>query len=67
MEHQYFYWEKGIYESLDVPCVHFNVEIFQMRQYYTNIFKYDTSSDDMKENIDHCLDAFESFTKIILL
>ena len=64
---QDFYWKKGTHESLDVPCVHFNVERIQMRQYLTNILNYDTSSDDTKEKIYHWLDYFEFFTKSILL
>ena len=40
-----------------------NVEIIQMRQYFTNILKCNTSSDDMKENMDHWLDYFEKFYK----
>ena len=32
-----------------------------MRQYFTNILKCDTWSDDTKENIDHWLDFFEIF------
>ena len=38
--------KKGTNECLDVPCVHFNVERIQMKQYLTNILKSDTSSDD---------------------
>ena len=45
---QYFYWKKGTRECLDVPRVHFNFEIIQMKQYLTNILKSDTSSDYMK-------------------
>ena len=46
---QYFYWKKCTNESIDIPCSHFNVEIIKMRQYFTNILKCDSSSDDMKE------------------
>ena len=45
---QDFYWKKGTYESVDVTCVHLNVERIKMRQYLTNILKNDTSSDDIK-------------------
>ena len=60
---QYYYWEKGTHEIIHVACLHFNVERTKMRQYLTNILKYDTSSDDMKENMDHWLDSFENFHK----
>ena len=32
-----------------------------MRQYLSNILKYDTQSDDTKEEIDRWLDYFEKF------
>ena len=60
---QEFYWKKGTNESIDVACLNFNVEIIKMRQYLTNIIKWDTSSDDMKEKIDHWLDFFNFFHK----
>ena len=34
-----------------------------MKSYFTNIFKSDTSSDDMKEKVDRWLDSFEKFHK----
>ena len=60
---QEFYWKKGTHESLDVACIHFNVEIIKMRQCLTNILKCDSSNDYMKEKIDHWLDSFEFFHK----
>ena len=55
---QGFYWKKGTYKFLDVPCVHFNVKIIQMKHYLIKILKIDTSSYDMKEKLDHWLDSF---------
>ena len=60
---QDFYWKKGTHESPYFACLHLNVEIIKMRQYLTNILKSDTSSDDIKENIEHWLDLFEKFHK----
>ena len=60
---QNFYQKKVTNESLDVSCLHFNVEIIKMRQYLTNIIKYDTTSDYTKEKIDHLLDSFVKFHK----
>ena len=60
---QNFYWKKVTHESLDIEYIHFNVEIFIIRIYLTNILKYENSSDDMMENIDHWLDSFEKFHK----
>ena len=60
---QNFYWKKGTCESLYVPCVHFNVERIQMRQYLIHILKCDTSSDDINTKIDRRLDSFERFHK----
>ena len=58
-----FYWKKGTHECLYVPCVNFNVERIQTKQYLTNILKSDSSSDYMKERLDHWLDYFEDFHK----
>ena len=64
---QYFYRNKGTHSSLDVVCPNFNVERIKIRQYLPNILKCDTSSDDMKEKIDHWLDSFENCHNGILL
>ena len=58
---QEFYLKKVTHESLDVAFMYLNVERIKMRQYFTNILKYDISSDDMKKKIDHWLDSFETF------
>ena len=39
---QCFYWQKGTHKILDIACLHFNIEIIKMRQYFTNIVKYET-------------------------
>ena len=59
----FYYWNKGIHESLDVTYINFIVERIKMRQYLTNILKYENSNEDMKENIDHWLGCFENFHK----
>ena len=55
---QDFYWEKVTHEIMNVPCVHFNVEIILIRQCLTKILKCDFSIDDMEENIYHWLYYF---------
>ena len=60
---QDFYWKKGTYECLYVPCVHFHIKVSNMKHYLTNILKIDTSSGDMNEKVDHWLDSFEIFHK----
>ena len=60
---QDFYWKKGTYECLDVPCVNFHIKIIKIKLYLANILKSDTSSDDTKEEIYHCLDYFENSHK----
>ena len=60
---QGFYWKKGTYKCLDVPCVNLNAKRIQMRHYLTNILKRDTSSDYMKEKVDLWLDSFEELQK----
>ena len=58
---QDFYWKKGTYECLEVPCVHFHLKENDMKDYLTHIIKSDTSSGDMNENVYHWLDSFEKF------
>ena len=60
---QDFYWEKGTYECLDVPCVHFYIKRNDMKHYLTNILKSDTSSGDMNEKVYHWLYSFGKFHK----
>ena len=60
---QDFYWKKGTYKCLDVPCVNFNVKRIQMKHYLANILKSENLSDDMKEKVDHWLDSFEKLHK----
>ena len=60
---QEFNWKKGTHESLHVLCPHLNSKRIKTRQYLYNILKCDTSSDDMKINIDHWLYYFEKFHK----
>ena len=60
---QDFYWKKVTTEILDVPCIYFNVEIIQTRQYLTNILNCDTTSDNTNHKIDHWLDTYEKFHK----
>ena len=55
--------EKGTYECLDVPCVHFRIKRKDMKHYLSHIFKSNTSSGDMVEKVDHWLDSFEKFQK----
>ena len=50
---QDFYSKKGTNESLDVVCLHLNIEKLKMRQYLSNILKWDTQSDDIEGEIYH--------------
>ena len=60
---QDFYWEKGTYESPEMPCEHFCLKRKKFKDYWTRVLKNDTSSDDMNEKVDHWLDPFENFHK----
>ena len=60
---QDFYWKKGTYKCLEVPCVHFHSKKNDMKIYLTHILKSDTSIGDMNEKVDHWLDSFENFHK----
>ena len=55
-----FYWEKGTYEFLDVPCVYLHITIKNMKHYLTHILKSNTSSGDMNEKVYHWFDYLEN-------
>ena len=58
---QDFYWRKGTYECLEMPCVHLRLKKNEMKDYLTHVLKNDTSSGDMDEKLDHWFDSFEKF------
>ena len=60
---QDFYWKKGTYECLEIPCEHFCLKKNEMKDYWTHVLKNYTSSGDMDEIVDHWLDSFEKFHK----
>ena len=48
---------------MEVPCVHFHLKRTDKKQHLTHILNIDTSSNDMNEKVDRCLDSFENFHK----
>ena len=60
---QYFYWKKGTYKCLEMPCVHFRLKNNEMKYYLNHVLKNDTSSGDMDEKLGHWFDSFEKFHK----
>ena len=36
---QYFYWRKGTYECLEMPCVNFHLKKNDMKDYLTHVLK----------------------------
>ena len=64
---QYFLWKKVTYKCLEIPCEHFCLKDNEIKDYWTHVFKNDTSSGDMDEMVVHWLDSFEIFTRSILL
>ena len=60
---QDFYWKKGTYKCLEMPCEHFYFKKNEIKDNWTHVSKNDTSSGDMDEIVDHCLDSFEKFHK----
>ena len=52
---QVFYWIKGTYECLGMPCVHFHLKYNDMKYYLAHLFKNDISSVDMNKKVDHWL------------
>ena len=60
---QYFYWRKGTYECIEMPCEHFCLKRNEVKDYCTRVLKNYTKSDDIDEMVDHCLVSFENFHK----
>ena len=58
---QDLFGKKGTYECLEMPCEHFCLKKNEIKDYWTHIFKNDTSSDDMNEMVDRWLGSFEKF------
>ena len=46
-----------------MPSEHFCLKMNEIKDYWTHLFKNDTSSGDMDEMVDHWLDSFETFHK----
>ena len=44
-----------------MPCEDLCLKNKEIKDYWTHIFKNDTSSGDMDEKVDHWLDSFENF------
>ena len=60
---QDFYWNKGTYECIEIPCEHFCLKRNEVKDYWNRVLKNDTTSDDMDELVNHCLVSFEKFHK----
>ena len=60
---QDFYWRKGTYECLEIPCVHFCLKNISIQDYLNHVLQNDTSIVDMNEKVDNWLDSFEKFHK----
>ena len=39
---QDFYWKKGTYECLEMPCEHLNLKKNEIKDYWTHVLKNDT-------------------------
>ena len=60
---QYFYWKKGTYECIEMPCEYFCFKRNKVKDYWTRVLINDTKSDDIDELVDHFLVASEKFHK----
>ena len=58
-----FFWKKGTYKCLEIPCEHFSLKNNEIKDYWTHVLKNYTSSGDMDEMVDHWLVSFENFHK----
>ena len=65
---QDFFWKKGTYECLEMPCEHFCLKKNEMKDYWTHVLKNVTSSGDMDKKVDHWFYYFEkSHKKYIIM
>ena len=60
---QYFYWRKGTYKCIEIPCEHFCLKRNEVKDDWTRVLKNDTTSDDMDKMLDHWFFFFEKFHK----
>ena len=60
---QYFYWKKGTYECIEMPCEHYCLKRNEVEDYWACVLKNDTTIYEMDELIDQCILSFEKFHK----
>ena len=60
---QYFYWKKGTYECIDMPCEHYTIKRNDVKGYWAYVLKKYTTLYEMNELVDDCLVTFEKFHK----
>ena len=60
---QYFYWKKGTFECIEMPCKNYCLKRNKVKDYWARVFKNDTTIYEMNELVDQCLFSFENFHK----
>ena len=60
---QDFYWKKGTYECIDMPCEHYKIKRNKVKGYWDRVLKKYTTLYEINEPVDHCLVTFEKFHK----
>ena len=60
---QDFYWKKGTYECIEMPCEHYCLKSNAATDYWARVLKNDTTIYEMDELVDHCLVSSEKFQK----
>ena len=56
---QYFYWKKGTYECIEMPCEYYCLKRNEVKYYWARVLKNDTTIYEMDELVEHCLVSFE--------
>ena len=60
---QDFYWKRGTYECIDMPCDHYTIKRNKVKGYWVRVLKKDTTLYEINELVDDCMVTFEKFHK----
>ena len=60
---QDFYWKKGTYECIDIPCEHYTIKRNEVKGYWAHVLKKYETLYKMNELVDDCLAIFEKVHK----
>ena len=58
---QDFYWKKGTYECIYMPCEHYTIKSNYVKGYWARVFKKYIYIYEMNELVDDCMVTSEKF------